>query len=99
MICASRSVPRVATTNAWVSPRVNRAEPWVRGNTPLRISIARTVRVSRPSIGGAAGLRTGLFVANLVCSFELGLGQAVDLRDQRLILGGGLPMPLGLAGV
>jgi hypothetical protein len=24
----------VATTSAWVSPRVNSAEPWVRGSTP-----------------------------------------------------------------
>jgi hypothetical protein len=31
MRCASRSVPRVVTTSAWVSPRVNKAEPWVRG--------------------------------------------------------------------
>ena len=30
MICASRPVPSVVTTSAWVSPRVNSAEPWVR---------------------------------------------------------------------
>ena len=42
---ASRSVPSVAITRAWVSPRVNSAEPWARGSTPLRISIWRTVRV------------------------------------------------------
>ena len=34
MNCSSSPVPRVATTRAWVSPRVNRAEPWVRGRTP-----------------------------------------------------------------
>ncbi len=50
---ASRSVPSVATTSACVSPRVNSAEPWVRGNTPQRISIGRTVRVSRPSMRGS----------------------------------------------
>ncbi len=38
-VCASRSVPSVATTSACVSPRVNSAEPWVRGSTLLRISI------------------------------------------------------------
>jgi hypothetical protein len=53
MRCASRSVPSVATTSAWVSPRVNSAEPWVRGSTPVRISIGRTVRVSRPSMRGS----------------------------------------------
>ncbi len=44
MRCASRSVPRVEITSAWVSPRVNSAEPWVRGSTLLRISMGRTVR-------------------------------------------------------
>ena len=34
MICASRPVPSVVTTNACVSPRVNNAEPWVRASTP-----------------------------------------------------------------
>ena len=53
MICSSRPVPRVVTTSAWVSPRVNSAEPWVRGSTPTRMSIGRTVRVSRPSIRGS----------------------------------------------
>ena len=37
MICSSRAVPSVATTSACVSPRVNSAEPWVRGSTPVRI--------------------------------------------------------------
>ena len=53
MRCASRSVPSVVTTSACVSPRVNSAEPWVRGSTPVRISIGRTVRVSRPSMRGS----------------------------------------------
>jgi len=38
---------------ACVSPRVNSAEPCVRGSTPARISIGRTVRVSRPSMRGS----------------------------------------------
>jgi hypothetical protein len=47
MICSSRAVPSVATTSACVSPRVNSAEPCVRGSTPVRMRIGRTVRVSR----------------------------------------------------
>ncbi len=39
MSCSSRAVPSVATTSACVSPRVNSAEPWVRGSTPVRIEI------------------------------------------------------------
>ena len=53
MICSSRPVPSVTLTSAWVSPRVNSAEPWVRGSTPTRTLIGRTVRVSRPSIRGS----------------------------------------------
>ena len=53
MICSSRPVPSVATTSAWVSPRVNSAEPCVRGSTPTRIAIGRTVRVLRPSMRGS----------------------------------------------
>ena len=53
MICASRVVPSVVTTNAWVSPRVNSAEPWVRGSTPTFTVIGRTVFTSRPSIRGS----------------------------------------------
>ena len=37
MICSSRPVPSVAVTSACVSPRVNSAEPCVRGSTPARI--------------------------------------------------------------
>ena len=43
MICASRPVPSVVTTSAWVSPRVKIAEPCVRGSTPTSTSIGRTV--------------------------------------------------------
>ncbi len=53
MVCESRSVPSVVATTAWVSPRVKMAEPWARGSTPVRISMARTVRVSRPSMRGS----------------------------------------------
>jgi hypothetical protein len=34
MRCSSSLVPSVVVTSAWVSPRVNSAEPWVRGSTP-----------------------------------------------------------------
>ncbi|GJE02465.1 hypothetical protein GMJLKIPL_4414 [Methylobacterium isbiliense] len=50
MNCSSSPVPSVATTSAWVSPRVNRAEPWARGITPTSETIGRTVRTSRPSM-------------------------------------------------
>ena len=50
MYCSSSPVPSVATTRACVSPRVNRAEPWVRGRTPTSATIGRTVLRSRPSM-------------------------------------------------
>ena len=53
MICASRPVPKVAATMAWVSPRVKRAEPWARGSNPTSALISRTARASRPSIRGS----------------------------------------------
>ena len=53
MICASRVVPSVVTTSAWVSPRVKSAEPCVRGSTPTLTVIGRTVTVSRPSMRGS----------------------------------------------
>ena len=43
MICASRPVPSVVVTSACVSPRVNSAEPCVRGSTPVFTVIGRTV--------------------------------------------------------
>ena len=39
MYCSSSPVPSVATTSAWVSPRVNSAEPWARGSTPTSATI------------------------------------------------------------
>src|SRR5881409_2346610 len=47
--CSSRVVPRVTDTSAWVWPRVNSAEPCVRGSTPTSQLIGRTVSKSRPS--------------------------------------------------
>src|SRR5438034_6086818 len=49
MRCSSRVVPRVTDTSAWVWPRVNSAEPCVRGSTPTSQLIGRTVSRSRPS--------------------------------------------------
>ncbi len=49
-------------------------------------------------IGFAAGVRAGLLVANLVGRAQLGFGQGSHLGDERLILGGRLPVPHGLAG-
>ncbi len=47
--CSSSAVPRVTETSAWVCPRVNSAEPWVRGSTPVSMVIGRMVSRSRPS--------------------------------------------------
>ena len=33
IFCSSDDVPSVTVASAWVSPRVNSAEPWVRGRT------------------------------------------------------------------
>ena len=49
-IARPRPVPSVATTSACVSPRVNSAEPCVRGRTPTSRTIGRTVFTSRPSM-------------------------------------------------
>ena len=49
IFCASSAVPSVQVTSAWVSPRVNTAEPWVRGSTPVSIQIGRTSSNLRPS--------------------------------------------------
>ena len=40
--CWSSAVPSVAVTSAWVSPRVNSAEPCVRGSIPTSQVIGRT---------------------------------------------------------
>ncbi len=47
----------------------------------------------------AQGLRAGLLAADLVGGAQLLLGQLRDLGDEGLVLGGGLPVPHGLAGV
>ena len=49
MICSSSDVPRVAETIAWVSPRVNRADPWARGSSPTSHSMGRISSPLRPS--------------------------------------------------
>ena len=56
MICASRPVPSVVVTSACVSPRVNSAEPCVRGSTPVSTVIWRTVCMSRPSMRGSPAM-------------------------------------------
>ena len=46
---SSRVVPSAATENAWVWPRVNTADPCVRGPTPTSIQMSRISSASRPS--------------------------------------------------
>ncbi len=50
MICSSSPVPSVVTISPCVSPRVNSAEPCVRGRMPTSHEIGRTVVRSRPSM-------------------------------------------------
>ncbi len=47
--CSSSMVPSVVTARAWVSPRVNRAEPWVRGRTPISQVMGLISSRPRPS--------------------------------------------------
>ncbi len=74
MICASRPVPSVVTTIAWVSPRVNNAEPWVRGSTPTSIDRphgARVAAVDAPLAVEDAAADDSLLEL-LKCGFDLG---------------------------
>ena len=48
--CSSEPVPKVVTTNAWVSPLVNKADPWVLSRILVSQIIGLTVFVSLPSI-------------------------------------------------
>ena len=50
-------------------------------------------------ISDAAGLRARLLAANLVSGLQLGTGEFIDLGDQRLVLGGCLPVPDWFASV
>src|SRR2546422_7778573 len=50
MRCSSLTVPSVTDTRACVCPRVNSADPWVRGSTPTSQLMGRTVSRSRPSM-------------------------------------------------
>ena len=60
MRCSSSLVPSVAVTSACVSPRVNSAEPWVRGSMPTSIDDRAGSRRTRGHRDGAA------FVQHLV---------------------------------
>ena len=47
--CCSPIEPSVAMVSTWVSPRVNRPEPWVRGSRPTSQLMGRISSVLRPS--------------------------------------------------
>ena len=55
IFCWSSAVPSVAVTSAWVSPRVNRQEPCVRGSTPTSIVIVADL-VERAAVEALAAL-------------------------------------------
>ncbi len=60
MIWMSSEVPRVQVTSAWVSPRVNRADPCVRGSRPtsqVTLRISSKARPSRRSLLSSTALR------------------------------------------
>jgi hypothetical protein len=73
MICSSRAVPRVATTSACVSPRVNSAEPWARGSTPVRIG-------DRTHGAGVAAVDARLAIEDLAAD-DLRFHVAEDVLD------------------
>ena len=88
-------MPSVVVTIAWVSPRVNSAEPWVRGRKPTLISIGRTVLVSRPSMRRPS-LRIAprtMSASRLLTSFDgdelllrIGFGERLGLALSRAAL-------------
>ena len=49
IICVMRSMPSVVTFSAWVSPRLNSAEPCARGRTPTSAESGRMSVADRPS--------------------------------------------------
>ena len=97
MNCSSSPVPRVATTSACVSPRVNSAEPWVRGRTPTSATIGRTVVE-------VAAVDAGLGVEH-VPAHDLGLEVVDDFAERFARDGAGLDaggegfLDLGLGGI
>ena len=70
MICSSWPVPSVATTSAWVSPRVNKALPWTRGKTLTSATIGRTVRGVAP-VDPLAGIQDRVAHDRLLDPLEL----------------------------
>jgi len=48
--CSCLIEPRVVIVNTWVSPRVNRPEPWVRGRSPISQLMGLTSVRLRPPI-------------------------------------------------
>ena len=79
MCCASCLVPSVVVTSAWVSPRVNSAEPWVRGSR-LDLAGDGADLVGGAAVDAAAGVEHQLAQVLL-------LGLAEDLLDLGLALG------------
>ena len=90
IFCASSAVPSVQVTSACVSPRVNTAEPWVRGSTP--VSIRDRPHLVELAAVEADAVREHLFAQDLLLQLlEDGLGLDLPLdfafgnrRDQIL---------------
>ena len=90
IFCASSAVPSVQVTSAWVSPRVNTAEPCVRGRTP--VSIRDRPHLVELAAVEADAVREHFFAQDLFLQLledRLGFGLPLDLavgnrRDQVL---------------
>ena len=85
MICISDGVPKVTVTSAWVWPRVNNAEPCVRGRTLVREARGRMSVNPRPRyacarLGSACGL---LHKGRLQEPVDRGFGLRIFITEHR----------------
>ena len=72
-------MPRVVAASAWVSPRVNNAEPCVRGRTSTSQLIGRTSVTPRPS--------RRRFCDTIIWRIAFFSTASIDRADVRLLLG------------
>src|SRR5918993_1290077 len=97
IICSDSLVPSVVVQIACVSPRVNSAEPCVRGRNPTIDSIGRTWSVLRPSIR-LPSLRIAplALVGRAVSRRDVVADQTLDLGlHRRVVAGRDFPRVLG----
>ena len=78
MRCSSRVVPSVTDTSACVWPRVNSAEPCVRGSHPTSQVIGRTVSRSRPSTRSPADSTRSRIVLYSISSMTVTISRSLS---------------------